>query len=103
AMRVTYNINDAAVWDDGSPVVADDFICTYDAVMNTVGSLSTVGYDQISSIAAGDGDKQVVIEFKSIYAPYRGLFTPLIKNADIADCKDVSGDFQDSIPFSNRP
>lgn len=103
AMRITYDINEAAVWEDGSPITADDFSCTYDAIMGTVGSLSTTGYDQILTVAAGASAKQVLVEFKTVYAPYRGLFNSLIKKAAVADCNDISGDFQTDFPFSNRP
>ncbi len=105
AMRITYDISDKAVWDDASPITADDFICAYNAIMNTVGSLSTTGYDQILKIAAGDSDKQVVVDFKTVYAPYRGLFGAgtLIKHDAVKNCNDVSGDFQTEFPFSNRP
>ncbi len=103
AMKITYNIAPAAVWDDGSAITADDFICTYNAIMNTVGSLSTTGYDQIISVDQGDNDHQVVATFKSVYAPYRGLFSGLIKKAAVKDCNDISGDFQTDFPFSNRP
>ncbi len=103
AMTITYNINDKAVWEDGSPITADDFICTFDATMNTVGSLSTSGYDQIISVEQGENDHQVVATFKTVYAPYRGLFGGLIKKAAVADCNDISGDFQTDFPFSNRP
>ena len=103
AMRITYDIAEAAVWDDGTPIDADDFICTYNAIMNTTGSLSTVGYDQITSIVEGASPKQVVVEFSSVYAPYRGLFGGLIKHEAVADCNDISGDFQTELPFSNRP
>ena len=103
AMRITYDIAEAAVWDDATPIVADDFICEYDAVMGTVGSLSTTGYDQILSIVEGSSPKQFVVEFKTVYAPYRGLFSGPIKKDAVADCNDISGDFQTELPFSNRP
>ncbi len=105
AMRITYDIADVAVWDDGTPITAADFECTYNAIMGTVGSLSTVGYDQILSIGAGESDKQVVVEFKSVYAPYRGLFGggTLLKADAFADCNDISGDLQTEFTFSNRP
>ncbi|MFZ9630152.1 MAG: ABC transporter substrate-binding protein, partial [Ilumatobacteraceae bacterium] len=103
AMRITYDIAEAAVWDDGTPIDAEDFICTYNAVMNTPGSLSTIGYDQIISIVEGASPKQVVVEFSSVYAPYRGLFGSLIKHEAVADCNDISADFQTELPFSNRP
>jgi peptide/nickel transport system substrate-binding protein len=103
AMKITYNIADKAVWDDGSAITADDFICTYNAIMNTVGSLSTTGYDQIISVEPGASDHEVVATFKTVYAPYRGLFGALIKKAAVKDCNDISGDFQTDYPFSNRP
>lgn len=103
AMRITYDIAEDAVWNDGTPITAADFECTYNAVMNTVGSLSTVGYDQITSIAQGDSEKQVVVEFSTVYAPYRGLFGALIPAQAVADCNDISGDFQTDFPVSNRP
>ena len=54
AMTITYDIADAAVWEDGTPITVADFQCTLDAVMNTPGSISTSGYDKITSVAAGD-------------------------------------------------
>jgi peptide/nickel transport system substrate-binding protein len=105
AMRITYDLAEAAVWDDGTPITAADFECTYNAIMGTVGSLSTVGYDQILSIGAGETDKQVIVEFKTVYAPYRGLFGggTLLKADAFADCNDISGDLQTEFTFSNRP
>ena len=100
AMTITYDIADEAVWEDGTPITVADFQCTLDAVMNTPGSISQSGYDKITSVAAGDSDKQVVVDFKELYAPYKGLFSGLIKKAAVADCKDISGDFQTSFGYS---
>ena len=99
-MTITYDISDDAVWEDSSPITVADFQCTLDAVMNTPGSISTSGYDKITSVAAGDSDKQVVVSFKELYAPWKGLFGGLIKKAAVADCKDISGDFQTSFNYS---
>ena len=100
AMTITYDIADDAVWEDGTPITVADFQCTLDAVMNTPGSISTSGYDKITAVAAGDSDKQVVVTLKELYAPYRGLFSGLIKKAAVKDCKDISGDFQTSFGYS---
>lgn len=100
AMTLTMNINPDAVWDDGSPITFADFKCLYDATMNTPGSLSTTGYDKITSIEQGDSDKQVVVKFSEVYAPYKTLFVNMLKADAVADCKDVSADFADNIPFS---
>jgi peptide/nickel transport system substrate-binding protein len=102
AMTVTIDINPDAVWDDGTPITIADFQCTYDATMNTPGSLTTVGYDKIVSIDPGDADNQVVVSFSEVYAPYKNLFAPVIKADAFADCNDVSADMTDNIPFSGR-
>jgi len=101
-MTVTYDIAPEAVWEDGSPITVADFKGTWDAALNTPGSLSTVGYDQITSVEAGSSDKQVVATFKSVYAPYKGLFGGLIKASAVKNTADISGDFADFIPYSGR-
>ena len=58
AMTITYDIADAAVWEDGTPITVADFQCTLDAVMNTPGSISTSGYDKITSVAAWSPNSQ---------------------------------------------
>lgn len=105
AMTVTINLNPEAVWDDGTPITVVDFQCTLDAVMNTPGSISTVGYDKITSVEAGESDLQVVAKFSEVFAPYKDLFSggDLIKAAAVDDCNDVSADFADSLPFSAMP
>jgi murein DD-endopeptidase MepM/ murein hydrolase activator NlpD len=40
-MTLTININPKAVWDDGSPITVADYKCSFDAIMNTPGSIST--------------------------------------------------------------
>jgi peptide/nickel transport system substrate-binding protein len=102
AMRVTYTLSDVAVWDDGSPITVDDFQCTQDAIMNTPGSLSTTGYDQIIKIATGASDKEIVVDFAEKYAPWKGLFSGLLKASATEDCMDVSEAFDGGIPYSGR-
>lgn len=102
-MKITYNIAPEAVWDDGSPITAEDFIFTYDAIMKTTGSLSTAGYDLITSVTQGADDHEVVVEFSSVYAPWRGLFGGLIKKSATDGDPDISDLFQTELPFSNRP
>ena len=72
-------------------------------ILNTPGSLSTAGYDKITSIEQGDSDKQVVVKFSEVYAPYKNLFGNIIKADAVPDCKDVSADMADNIPFSAMP
>ena len=102
-MTVTYDIAPAAVWEDGSAITAADFAATWQAALNTPGSISTSGWDQIDSVEAGSSDQQVVVEFKSVYGPYKGLFGGLIKAASVENTSDISADFADFIGFSGRP
>ena len=101
-MTITYDIAPEAVWEDGSPITVADFKATWDASLNTPGSLSTTGYDQVTSIEAGSSDTQVVVTLKAVYAPYKGLFGSLIKAAAVENTADVSGDFADMLPYSGR-
>ena len=103
AMTLTMEINPKAVWDDGSKITFDDFKCTMDAILNTPGSLSTVGYDKITSLEQGKDDHEVIAKFSEVYAPYKNLFAGIIKKAAVQNCSDVSADFADNIPFSARP
>ena len=102
-MKITYDIAPEAVWEDGTPITVADFAATWDASLNTPGSISTSGYDQVTAVEAGTSDKQVVVTLKSVYAPYKGLFSGLIKAAAVENSADVSGDFADMLPYSGRP
>lgn len=102
AMTVTYELSDTAKWEDGSPITVADFECTRAAVMGTPGSLSTIGYDQIIAVEEGDSAAQIIVTFSSTYAPWKGLFSGLLKAAAIEDCNDVSESFDGTIPFSGN-
>ena len=73
---------------------------------NTPGSIFTAGYDQITSVVAGSDDKQVIVDFQSVYGPWKNLFSsmqgPVIKKAAVADCMDISADFSTEMPISGR-
>lgn len=102
AMTVTYSLSDVAVWDDGTPFSLADFECTYNAIMNTPGSLSTTGYDQIVAIEQGAAENEVTVSFATLYAPWRLLFGGLLKAAETPDCNDVSAAFDGGIPYSGN-
>ena len=68
--RITYNLSENAVWEDGTPISAADFECARQATIGTPGSLSTVGYESITSISEGDSPSQVVVEMDTVFAAY---------------------------------
>ena len=49
-MTITIDINPDAVWEDGSPITWEDFECTWQANLNTPGSIDTTGWDKITSV-----------------------------------------------------
>jgi peptide/nickel transport system substrate-binding protein len=99
---LTVELNPDAVWDDGSPITVADVECTWQANLKTPGSITTAGYDQITSVKAGKSDKEAVITFGESYAAYKTLFNVLLKKAAHDNCEDVSNDFTDTIPYSGR-
>ena len=94
-MIITVDLAEEAVWEDGTPITAADIECTWQANLNTPGSLSTVGYDKIVSVEAGESDKQAVITFSSVFAPYKTIFDKILEASLHEDCNDVSLDYED--------
>jgi peptide/nickel transport system substrate-binding protein len=77
---VTYELNPKAVWYDGTPITAVDFIAHWKARNGTNKAFqiaSSNGYDQIENVTEGNGKFEVVVTFKQPYADWKGLFWPL--------------------------
>ncbi|HTN80869.1 MAG TPA: ABC transporter substrate-binding protein, partial [Acidimicrobiales bacterium] len=72
---ITFKINPAAVWDDGSPITSADFEFTWHATLDTEGSLTTAGWDQVDSIDTTD-PHTAIVKFKTNYAAYKNMFYP---------------------------
>jgi peptide/nickel transport system substrate-binding protein len=77
---VEYKIKPEAVWDDGTPISAKDFIF-YWKITNgkdcpDCTPASTTGYELIDKIEGKDNDKTVTVTFKAgeKYPDWRGLF-----------------------------
>ena len=98
---IKFKINPDAVWDDGSPITSKDFEFTWHATIDTEGSLSTAGFDQIDSIDTTD-PATAIVKFKANYAAYKNLFYPLMK-ASAFTTTNLKDEMQDSIPFSAGP
>ncbi|MFC6596102.1 ABC transporter family substrate-binding protein [Kitasatospora paranensis] len=77
---VTYRLNPAAVWSDGSPLSAADFTAQWKALSGAdpaFRSTRPAGYDAIASVSQGSGPHEVKVVFKQPFADWRSLFTPL--------------------------
>jgi peptide/nickel transport system substrate-binding protein len=73
--RVTYRINPAAVWSDGTPITSADFAYTWDQIANGKDVYDPTGYDQIESVETPD-PKTAVVTFKADepFGSWRQLF-----------------------------
>lgn len=78
---VTYKIKPNAVWSDGTPFSADDFIYNW---KNQNGSdpkadaASTTGYEDIQSVTGSDNGKTVTAVFKNKFSDWKSLFGPMV-------------------------
>ncbi|MGH3205607.1 MAG: ABC transporter family substrate-binding protein [Streptosporangiaceae bacterium] len=94
---IVYQINPKAVWSDGTPISAADFIYNWQAQSGNpkfkdVGGkpylpAGTSGYNQIKSVTGSNGGKTVTVVFSTPYGDWQSLFSqanPLIP-AHIAD------------------
>ncbi len=83
---VVYTIDPEAVWSDGVPITAEDFVYAWHEQRGVlaglpVGSLdvaSTAGYDDIKSVIGSNKGKTVTVVFSTPYADWQSLFNDLL-------------------------
>ena len=78
---VNFTINDAAVWNDGTPIDWKAFEATWIANRSSEEGYSpnaTDGYKEIESVTKGETDKQAVVTFKGEFAWPQMLFTTVL-------------------------
>ncbi|GAA1316210.1 oligopeptide ABC transporter substrate-binding protein OppA [Pseudonocardia xinjiangensis] len=75
---VTYKIKPEAVWNDGTPIAADDFVLNWKwqngrdcPECETAGN---GGYDLVTSLVGSDGGKTVTATFSKPYTDWQSLF-----------------------------
>jgi peptide/nickel transport system substrate-binding protein len=70
---ITMHLRDDIVWSDGQPITADDFVFTYDMIVNPANAVGTVyPYDYVASVEAPD-PQTVVTTFSEPFAPWESL------------------------------
>jgi peptide/nickel transport system substrate-binding protein len=78
---IVYKIKQEAVWSDGTPVSADDFIYLWKNLNGSVEDndvASTTGYDQIKSVKGSDDGKTVTVVFAEPFTDWKSLFYGLL-------------------------
>jgi peptide/nickel transport system substrate-binding protein len=80
---LVYKIKPNAVWNDGTPISADDFLLQWKqksgnkADCSACKPASTSGYDVIKSVVGSDNGKTVTVTFQDgkVYADWKSLFS----------------------------
>jgi peptide/nickel transport system substrate-binding protein len=75
---IVYKIKPNAVWSDGTPITADDFIYNW-KVQNgrdcpDCGAAGTAGYDQIKSVVGANNGKTVTVTFSKPFTDWKQLW-----------------------------
>lgn len=103
---VTYELNPKAKWSDGTAITEADFAAQWKA-LNGVDSAfnvaSTVGYSQISNVAAGKSPEEVVVTFSSNFADWKSLFSPLYPASTNATPDAFNKSWINKIPVTAGP
>ena len=99
---LTYRLNPEAVWSDGTPFTSEDVWFTWQAHLDTDGSLSTIGYELISDIDSSD-PHTAVVTFPEPYAPWRDLFDLVLPAHALGPDTNIAGKWNDHIPISGGP
>jgi len=79
--KVEYKIKQNAVWNDGTPITADDFTFAWkfqngkDCNATDCPVAGTTGYDTISGITSADNGKTVDVTWSDVYPDWRALFS----------------------------
>jgi peptide/nickel transport system substrate-binding protein len=71
---ITLNLRDDLVWSDGTPLTAEDFVFTYEMIIDPGNTVSSVyPYDYLTSVEAPDA-QTVVMNFSEPFAPWQATF-----------------------------
>jgi len=93
---IQYTLNPKAVWSDGTPITAADFIYAWQqqrgvstAIAGTTppptDAASILGYRDIASVKGSNDQRSVTVVFKTPYADWQGLFHDLLPAHVLSD------------------
>ena len=103
---VTYQLNPKAIWYDGTPITAADYIALWKSQNGTNNAYKvsgTQGYDQIENVVQGANKYEVVMTYKTPYADWKGLFWPLYPASTSNDPNVFNNGWKDKLLTSAGP
>lgn len=103
---ITYELNSKAVWSDGTPITAADWIANWKALNGKNTSfqpISTTGYNQISSVVQGKSADEVVVTFSTPFADWKSLFGDLYPASELTTPKVFNNGLTKTLGISGGP
>ena len=103
-MKLTYTINDKAVWSDGQPITSTDFKYTWDAIKNGKDIYDQTGYKDITSVDDSN-PKVAVVTLDKDYAAWKELFGANfgVYPSHLLQGKDHNAEMKDGYKWSGGP
>lgn len=88
---ITLSLRDDLQWSDGTPITANDFVFTYNMIMDPGNIVqSTYPYDQLTAVTAAD-DQTVVMTFEEPFAPWLTMWRYLLPEHVLQPVFDADG------------
>ena len=103
---VTYTINPAAKWSDGTPLSWRDLQAQWQALNGTNPAFvvsGTTGYEDIGSVERGVDDKQAVVTFARPFAEWKSLFNLIYPASTNTDPATFNEGWINKIPVTAGP
>jgi peptide/nickel transport system substrate-binding protein len=100
---ITLKLRDDITWSDGQPITAQDFVFTYQMIVDPSNGVTVVSpYDQVESVTASD-EQTVVVTFKQPYAAWlSALYQSLIPAHILQPVFESAGTIQNA-EWNNAP
>ncbi len=85
---VTLNLNQKAVWGDGTPITVADYVATWESCNGQDEEklcASTDGFDHMESVEQGDSEYQVIVTFNNVYPDWSAPLSTVYPASGITD------------------
>lgn len=96
---LTMKLNPKAIWNDGDPIVADDFIATWKAcgpdTENGFNCASRQGYDAMTEVKAGADEFEVIVTYEAAYPDWSQQWTSVMKAESVKDADTFNKGWSD--------
>lgn len=101
---VTYDLDPDAVWSDGEPITCDDFVFTWDQIVNGNDIYDPTGYVDVGSVECPD-QQTVVATFTKPFGGWRQLWGGQygVLPSHLLEGKDMAAEMSNGYSWSGGP